>query len=391
MKRIVRQRGFTLVEMMVAVTIGLLIMVGVLSLYLNLRRTNDDMANTNSLIENGRFAVKLLQEDLAHAGFWNGFVPPFDDLTLNDVPPAAGDFGGVPNVLPPVCGDFSSWSLQEKAAIPGVAVQTYSGVPAGCSGIVTDMVPNSDVLVVRHAETCTPGVGNCEAVTTGKVYFQASSCNSETMDPPLNPPLSPAQTSSSYVLGTGGFILYQRDCATLAERRKFIANLYYLRTYAVTPGDGVPTLMRSQFDTAGGVSAQQAAVPLVEGVEAFRIELGIDNVSDSGTSVVFNDYKHEVTWADISTKTSPTNRGDGSPDSFTHCGTGSCAVADLINVVEAKLFVLVRSRTPAPGYSSDKTFTLGGATLGPFTDGYKRHLFTSSATVVNVSRRRQTP
>lgn len=391
MKRILRQRGFTLVEMMVAVTIGLLIMVGVLSLYLNLRRTNDDMANTNSLIENGRFAVKLLQEDLAHAGFWNGFVPPFDDLALNDVPPAAGDFGGVPNVLPPVCGDFSSWSLQQKAAIPGIAMQAYSAVPPGCSGIVTDLAANSDVLVVRHVETCAPGIGNCDALVAGKVYFQASSCDSDSMDPPLNPPIFPAETSSNYVLGTSGFTLHKRDCITLAERRKFITSLYYVRDYAVTPGDGIPTLMRSQFDTSGGISAQQAAVPLVEGVEAFRIELGIDNVSDSGTSVVFNDYKHAVTWADDSTKTSPTNRGDGSPDSFIHCGSGSCSVDDLINVVEAKLYVLVRSRVATPGYSSDKTFALGGVTLGPFTDAYKRHMFTSSAALVNVSRRRQTP
>ncbi|MDL2424708.1 pilus assembly protein PilW, partial [Pseudomonas sp. BAgro211] len=55
---------------MIAVAISLLIMVAVLTLYLNLRRTSDDMAKTNSLIENGRFAVGLLQEDLAHAGFW---------------------------------------------------------------------------------------------------------------------------------------------------------------------------------------------------------------------------------------------------------------------------------------------------------------------------------
>ena len=43
------------------------------------------------------------------------------------------------------------------------------------------------------------------------------------------------------------------DCAGLrgaAEKRKFVSNIYYIRDYAVTPGDGIPTLVRSQFDLA---------------------------------------------------------------------------------------------------------------------------------------------
>lgn len=362
----------TLIELMIAMTISLLIMTAVLTLYLNLRRTNDDMANTNALIENGRFAIQVLQEDLAHAGFWNGYIPQFDDLTLTSLP------GDVPSALPPVCSAFSAWTAQDKTNAIGIVLQTYSAVPAGCSGIVSHLAPNTDVVVIRHADTCSPGVGNCDALAAGKVYFQPSFCDNETATP--------------YVLDTTGFVLHKRDCSTLAERRKFVTDLYYVRDYAVTVGDGIPTLMRSQFDSSGGASpsnALQAAVPLIEGVEAFRIELGVDNLSDSGAGVR---YDQAVSWADINTKTSPTNRGDGAPDgSFVHCGATSCTVDQLMNVVETKLYVLVRSRLASPGYSSDKTFSLGGASLGPFTDSFKRHLFTSSATLVNVSRRRQTP
>ncbi|WP_371366737.1 PilW family protein [Pseudomonas sp. QL9] len=361
-----RESGFTLVELMVAMTISLLIMVGVLTLYLNLRRSNDDMANTNSLIENGRFAIQVLQEDLAHAGFWNGFIPAFDDLSLTSVP------GDVPTALAPVCADISSWTAQDKTNAVGIALQTYSGVPSGCSAIVTNLAANSDVVVIRHADTCSPGVGTCDALAAGKVYFQPSFCDTDT---------------ASYVLGSGGFTMHQRDCATVAERRKFVNNIYYIRDYAVTPGDGIPTLMRSQLDG----NSQQAAVPLIEGVEAFRIELGVDNVSRSGATLTATSYQSAVNWSDPDTKTTPTNRGDGSADTFVHCGAASCGVDNLMSVVDAKLYVLVRGRSATPGYSSDKTYVLGGATLGPFTDGYKRHLFTSGATLVNVSRRRQTP
>lgn len=370
MSRTKPQYGFTLVELMVAVTIGLIIMAGVLSLYLNLSRANDDMAKTNALIENGRFAVGLIQEDLAHAGFWNGYVPQFDDLSSDDDPM------DVPDALPPVCADFASWTPQDRTNALGIVVQSYSAVPAGCSAVVSDLASNSDVLVVRHVETCSPGVGNCDALSAGKVYFQASFCDGEVATP--------------YEFGTSGFVLHNRDCTTFAERRKFVMDLYYVRDYAVTAGDGIPTLVRSSFDSSGGaspVNALQPPVPLIEGIEAFRVELGIDSVSDSGDLV---DYRLGVHWAD-GTRTSPTNRGDGSPDSFIHCGAGSCTKDELINVVGARLFILARTRSATPGYSSAMTYALGSTTLGPFTDGYKRHLFTSSATLVNVSRRRQTP
>lgn len=359
-------RGFTLVELMIAMTISLLIMVAVLTLYLNLRRSNDDMANTNSLIENGRFAIQVLQEDLAHAGFWNGFIPAFDDLSSNSDP------GDVPTALAPVCADISSWTVQDKTNAVGIALQAYSAVPPGCSAIVTNLAANSDVVVVRHADTCSPGVGSCDALASGKVYFQPSFCDTD---------------GSSYVLDSSGFTMHQRNCTTVAERRKFINNIYYIRDYAVTPGDGIPTLMRSQLDG----DSQQAAVPLIEGVEAFRIELGVDNVSRSGAALTALSYQSAINWSDPDTKTTPINRGDGTADTFVHCGSASCSVDDLMSVVDAKLYVLVRSRSATPGYTSDKTFVLGGATLGPFTDGFKRHLFTSGATLVNVSRRRQTP
>lgn len=384
MRRSVRQRGFTLVEMMVAVTIGLLIMVGVLSLYLNLRRTNDDMANTNSLIENGRFAVQLLQEDLAHAGFWNGFLPQFDDLSWATDAPT-----DVPLALPPVCEAFSTWSVNDKMAALGIAVQTYSAVPSGCTGVVTDKVTNSDVLVVRSVDTCVPGIGNCQASTDPSiptdpkpVYFQVSSCDNE-----------PQEAVKSYVLATNGFDRHKRNCTTFAELRRFITHLYYVRSYAVTPGDGIPTLVRSQLDYAAsdGDNALRSAVPLIEGVEAFRVELGIDNVSSSGVNLDHVTAGTAIDWADPNTMRTPRNRGDGAADSFVHCGSTSCTLDQLINVVGAKLFVLVRSRKATPGYTSDKTYALGTTTLGPFTDGYKRHLFSSSATLVNISRRRQTP
>src|SRR5262245_12942378 len=97
------QAGFSLIELMVASAIGLLIVLGMLTLFVNVSRTNDEMAKTNAMIENGRFAMQLLQNDVAHAGFWNMYYPDFDDLTITDEP---ADY---PAELPDPCLDYSSW------------------------------------------------------------------------------------------------------------------------------------------------------------------------------------------------------------------------------------------------------------------------------------------
>ncbi|MDH4611118.1 PilW family protein [Pseudomonas sp. BN102] len=362
-----RQSGFSLVELMIAATISLLIMAAVLTLFLDVSRTNDEMARTNAQIENGRFALQLLQEDLAHAGFWDGYVPEFDDLSKSAVP------SDVPTVVPGPC----SWSAADNTNLMGISVQAYDDVPPGCNTIVTNKKANTDVLVIRHAETCRPGVGNCEAEVAGKLYFQPSFC---------------ATDPARYVLGTSGFTMKKRNCTTLSEKRKFVSNIYYVRDFSVTAGDGIPTLMRSTF---GAGAAPEAAESLIEGIEGFRVELGLDNVGDGG---VANDYTAAVSFAldtnGEADRSRPTNRGNGAADgNFVRCPAAGCTVSQLIDVVAVKVFLLVRGIQPSPGYSDGKTYALGLADPAAEIVGsnYKRHVYSTTARLVNVSGRRETP
>ncbi|MEX6501647.1 PilW family protein [Pseudomonas zhanjiangensis] len=380
------QSGFSLIELMVAMIISMLIMGAILTLFLDLTRTNDEMAKTNAQIESGRFAVQLIQSDLAHAGFWNGYIPQFDDLAEDGVP------SDVPTAVPDPCAAYASWGAAYITNLLGIPIQAYEhdGVPGNCSGVVANLQANTDVLVVRHAGTCTPGVGNCEADTAGKLYFQASFCEDDV---------------GAYVLGTNGFTLHPRttvpaglaSCADAAStlfapKRKFISSIYYIRDYSVTPGDGIPTLMRSQFDldTVSGELKHLPAQALIEGIEGFRVELGVDSLSKTGAAV---DYGAAVNWADPADHTIPTNRGNGSPDgSFVRCTTASpCTANTLTNVVAVKLHLLVRNLTATTGYTDSKTYNLGATTLGPFNDGFKRHVFSTAVRLVNISGRRETP
>ncbi len=220
-----------------------------------------------------------------------------------------------------------------------------------------------------------------------------------------------------YILDTAGHNFTKRDCTTLASKRKFISNIYYVRTFANTAGDGIPTLVRSQLDLASGAVTQQDPVPLIEGIEGFKVELGIDNISDSGINIIsaadpLNRYTARVKWADENNLVSPTNRGDGIPDgAFIRCSTSAPCTADqLANTVAVKLFLLVRSREMSPGYKDEKEYYLDSARSAAFVpcvdastgaalagaalancERFKRQVFSTTVRLNNVSGRRETP
>lgn len=368
------QAGFSLIELMVASTIGLLIMAAVLTLFLNVSRTNDEMAKTNVLIENGRFAIQLLQSDITHAGFWDSYIPDFDDLTLATAP------AEIPTGVPWPCLAFSSWTTAIRTNRLGIPIQVHNTQPSGCDTVITNRKSGTDILVVRHVDTCVAGASGCEAEVGGKLYFQASRCESD---------------ANSYVLGTSGHTLRERNCTDIAPKRRFISHVYYIRDYAVTTGDGIPTLVRSELDLESGAVKAKAAVALIEGIEGFRVELGVDRISDAGIDIIDEDsdndlYREAVDWANTDNLTSPRNRGDGVPDEFVHC-SGVCSVDRLVNVVAVKLHLLVRSLTSTAGYVDGKTYKLGEQAIAAANDGFKRHVFSTVVRLNNVSGRRETP
>jgi hypothetical protein len=435
--------------------------------------SNNELAKANSQIENGRFAVQALENELVHAGFWGQFVPEFDDVNWTSVP------ADTPTLVPDPCLAYSAgnWTNAYVDALLGIPVQSSDAAPGTC--VLAGKRANTDVLVVRHAASCTAGEANCDAEVAGKLYFQSSQCSAGTAGTAqavnnsasaiaLALPSAASSTSSTdnayngmqirltggtgagqsrtiatynattavatvssawatqpdgtttYVivenlLATTGFSLHERgaNCATapVALKRKFVSNMFYIRDYADTAGDGIPTLVRSEFDPSGTPAlAHQAAVALVPGIERFGVELGVDNsVARCGLNTAV-DYSQPVAKVDPAScvlntdnnrNTLPTNRGDGNPDQFVRCTTAApCTAAQLANVVAVKLYVLVRNTETSAGYTDTKTYCLSsldaggacpaGSVAGPFNDRYKRHLFTTTVRLTTVSGRRET-
>ncbi|MGH8700025.1 MAG: PilW family protein [Burkholderiales bacterium] len=330
--------GFSLIELMVSMTIGLMLLATLLVVFANASSARGELERSSRQIENGRYAVELLSDDLRVAGF-------FGEINVGAL--------AAPAVLPDPCSTVAAdWA----AAMP-VHVQGYDegfGAPA-C--IPADIKPNTDILVVRRAKTCVAGAAGCEAATAGKPYVQSTLCGNEM------PP---------YIVGAFGttaFPLKRKDCATPAALREYLVNVYFISANN-RAGQNIPTLMR--LELTGSALAQ---VPLVEGIEKMNIEYGIDHDGDGQPDAYTSD---------------PTN--------YTYAGCTVCtAVNNWSNVVTAQLHVLARSPERSPGHIDTKSYFLGpdaagnAITVGPTNDGYRRHVYTAMVRIVNPAGRRDRP
>ena len=466
------QGGLSLIELMISLGISMVVLAGLTALLVNVSTTNNELAKANAQIENGRFAVQLIESEVVHAGFWGGFVPQFDDVNWLVAP------GDTPSAVPNPCLAYSAanWNFGHINNLVGIALQSGDAAPGDC--VLANKKARTDVLVVRHADTCVAGAVGCDPVVADKMYFQASRCTggaagtavagstSSTIKlAPVSSTSSTATADNAYVgmtirltagagagqsatisgyngitnvatitgtwvtnpdattdysivenvLSTTGLTLRKRgnDCAAaaVADLRKFVSHIYYVRDYATTVGDGIPTLVRSEFDPAGPPAlAHQDAQALVEGIEGFAVELGLDNKVTRCTPHTAVEYvainkKNPVTClldANAEENTLPTNRGDGNPDEFVRCTTAvPCTAAQLTNVVAVKIYLLVRNTEASGGYKDTKTYCLAalaaldacptGSSYGPFNDRFKRHLFSTTVRLTNVSGRRETP
>ena len=64
-----RQRGFTLIEMMVGILIGMALIAGLAITFANSSQSYGEMQKQSQQIESGRYAFDVLRDDLEHVGF----------------------------------------------------------------------------------------------------------------------------------------------------------------------------------------------------------------------------------------------------------------------------------------------------------------------------------
>lgn len=342
--------GFTLVELMVSMAVGLLLLAGMATMFVANNRAQAEVEKANRQVENGRYAMQVLSSDLSNAGYYGEFNPtPMAD----------------PAAVPGIC-DTAIGTLRTNLAIPVQGVD--NAVPANFA-CLPGLKSGTDILVVRRVQTCVAGTGNCAAANTGGVLFQASLCM-QTSE------LGSADAADHFMLATTVASMTHRGRACtptsttpLAPIRRFVTHVYYIAT-SHNADDNIPTLMRAELGTTAGAPAY-SVLPLVEGIENMQFEYGIDTDTNG-----------------------PPDLYNANPATANSCAAAGCAVLNWRGVVSVKLNLLARSTVITPGYVDSKTYSLGRKADGTdnavaaASDNFKRHVFSSTAAILNTAGRR---
>lgn len=78
--------GYSLIELMVSMVIGLFLVGGVLATFSSMRATTAETSSLGEMQENGRYALSVLTNDLLKQGFFGGISGNINIDTLRDYP-----------------------------------------------------------------------------------------------------------------------------------------------------------------------------------------------------------------------------------------------------------------------------------------------------------------
>jgi type IV pilus assembly protein PilW len=338
-----KQRGYSLVELMVSILLGLILMAGILSIFFSSKVTYFTNEKTARLQEGGRVALDIVTHDIRSSGY-------------------EGCARGVP---------FNS-TLNNSATLLWSYAFPIQGYESNGSGSYTPALgyvlnplplPESDVIVVRTAlrdghalrvETNLAGLTSSidvldatPAPVAAGTVMMISDCNAASVFQVTGWTSASPNGSIAHVIGGTNPGNVTDDLGYQYQAGARIAPLQTVIYYTATdPVSGQPALFRQ-------TGAVQPAEMLIEGVQALQIAYGQDTDGDR----IANSY-------------GPAN-----------------TVTNWNNVISVTMAMLIRSDENGTNVDANTypllTALLGGPTLGPFNDRRQRMVFTTSVAVRN--------
>jgi type IV pilus assembly protein PilW len=355
-----KQKGLTLIELMIALVIGLLLLAGTISMFISNKRVYKEQESMGRLQENARFALGLIVHDIRMAGY-TGCADDDPTKTTNHVNGASGT-----NLL-----DFSN-------AIEG-SDSASKWQPSNSTDVTSSMVPGTDGISIRFLEDTGLKVLPPYMVTTSSALhvnvnnglYQGemvgvADCNSaDIFQITSTSPDTSGTVGHNTGTGTPGNASKDLKKVYLGDASivRFVSRRYYIRNDA----DGVPALYweiygpdREDSNNNGNTTEViQHSEELIKGVENMQILYGEDT---SGADKIADTYvtaKNVSNWA---------------------------------NVVSVRIALLFRTIKPNNQIEPDTSThsmlggtVAGGATVGPMNDYYRRRVITATVQIRNRS------
>ncbi len=153
-------RGFSMVELMVAMALSIVLLSGVISIYSNSKQTYNRQEGLSRLQENARFAMDRLSRQVSAAGYLgclqtSGSSDPLSDKITN----VLSDQAGFNNFSSPIFGE-------EGTGLNGSDTLTLSRANAGTAvTVISPMTTSIDSLTLNTAQVGYAGLEQYDVVT----------------------------------------------------------------------------------------------------------------------------------------------------------------------------------------------------------------------------------
>lgn len=271
------QQGFTLIEMMIAITIGLLLLAGLGTVYLGSQQTFRQQEALARMQEGARYAFEVMTLEIRQVGY-TGCAPKsntYSSLTVSMPPDWFNDLA-----TRPLFGYESGAGL--PAVVTGALANTdaVSVLRADDSGDfrVTDHDKASAVITLNKnhglnlGEILTVVSADCSYAATFQMTADPSPLkvgHNSGMGTPGNSSKCLGDPAGALCTGPPSGYPELLDNSKLMRTR---GTIYYLANNAVS---GEPSLFREILSTSGGAAAS-VAEELIEGVENMQILYGED-------------------------------------------------------------------------------------------------------------------
>ncbi len=250
--------GFTLLEMMIAVTLGLLILASVSAVAINSARSSRANDRTSELQTNGRYALDVLRRDLQHAG-QSGLTPPSGLAAAR----ASGYFATDLSVSAITNDCATGFALTLEQPIWG----NDNADPFLATCIPTAKYSSGDVLAVRYADMNSApalvGVAPTIPMVANDIYFRSTYYGGRLFQNGVTP------TTALIVAGNP------------MQDQLLKSYVYYISPNSPGTTDGIPALAR--LSLTGGAMVEEL---VASGIENMQIQYGV--VDASGNTQYMN-------------------------------------------------------------------------------------------------------
>ncbi|WP_105190140.1 PilW family protein [Pseudoalteromonas sp. T1lg48] len=330
-----RIAGYTLLELMIAMVVGLFLLGGVMFTYLSMKVTTSDTVEMGELQETGRIALDILGKDLAMAGF-------FGRLNLDSLTTA--DTSDLDALGTDCAGGANNGSFPSAAAVTNFRVlYGEEAQSANALGCINDAKAGSDVIQIKRAlGTEVSG----QALDANQYYVQTTLADAR------------------FIEGDGNVIPFELGKGVWPYEHV----VYYISEQSYTSGGKnitVPVLMRKRLttDADGAGNGGMRSESVLEGVENIRFLYGIDQ-NGNGNVDFYRD----------ASQMTPTDWQQSGPRS----------------IKTVQVSVLVRATEEDNNIQlTNQTYVLGGDNAATqrrltYTDNYRRMVFVSTFKLNNA-------